>query len=398
MNRFFVTACYFTAMLFSLGQLGRISFQNQLLNGYWYEIGMGVMLIILFGKYGLRPLKHIVHTQKLIVVFLAYIGISFLLSTMYYSMTENFIAFLYLSRVYFYNMFSLYLWYHDTHEKQWKYVLLNALMGIVVVTIITSVIQYWLFPNLRIFFYDGWDPHHFRMVGLYFDPPITAAIYGLSLLWLLCDKKIQQHSVWLRYGVSMLLVVCLFLSYSRGAYIAALATLFFFLTKTKYAKYFIAIVIMFMGVLFLLPRPSGESVNLLRTSTIGTRYADYGEGIQIWQKNPILGIGYNHIRFEKEQKNTLLESYSHSGASFHSSFLIILVTSGIVGLVLFAGVLWQVGKTSFFAQLACLYVGVLSLTDNVLLHPFILFFLGVVLISYGYLVKYDHKSLDTEMK
>ncbi|PJC80876.1 hypothetical protein CO008_00645, partial [Candidatus Roizmanbacteria bacterium CG_4_8_14_3_um_filter_36_12] len=50
---------YLTFLLFSLGQLGRFSLYNQQINFYLYEIFLGLLLIILFFKYRLEPLKEV---------------------------------------------------------------------------------------------------------------------------------------------------------------------------------------------------------------------------------------------------------------------------------------------------------------------------------------------------
>ena len=48
---------YITAFLFSLGQLGRISFFDQQVNFYLYEVTLTLSLLILFVKYRFLPVK-----------------------------------------------------------------------------------------------------------------------------------------------------------------------------------------------------------------------------------------------------------------------------------------------------------------------------------------------------
>jgi O-antigen ligase len=134
--------------------------------------------------------------------------------------------------------------------------------------------------------------------------------------------------------------------------------------------------ILFAAVLLILPKPFGESVNLLRVFSIQSRIGNYAEGLQLWQKHPILGIGYNHIRYEKGVNSFLNNEdfeTNHAGASLHSSFLIVLVTGGIIGLFLFIVCLIEVARISHFAFISTIFLSILSLTDNVFLHPFVLF-------------------------
>lgn len=129
----------------------------------------------------------------------------------------------------------------------------------------------------------------------------------------------------------------------------------------------------------LAPRPFGEGVNLLRTSTIESRLTDYDQGLKLWQKNPVFGVGYNRIRYLKPAIGEELRGESHAGASFHSSYLIILVTAGVVGLGAFAYWLWTIAKISNFTIISAIFLGVYSLFDNILLHPFILFLWPVLI-------------------
>ncbi|MDO8497916.1 MAG: O-antigen ligase family protein, partial [bacterium] len=135
----------------------------------------------------------------------------------------------------------------------------------------------------------------------------------------------------------------------------------------------LAIIVGFCIVVFtLLPKPYGESVNLGRLFSIQSRLSDYNEGIRIWKASPLIGIGYNRIRYVKEKTPEAFEA-NHAGASFHSSFLIILVTGGVIGLVLFLGMLYKIWGIDEFTKVAVVFISIISLTDNVLLHPFILY-------------------------
>ena len=174
-------------------------------------------------------------------------------------------------------------------------------------------------------------------------------------------------------------------TYSRGFLISILAAVigYSLVVKKNWLLLILVaeIVILFVAVAptpFVYPsrlaeRSGGEGVNLLRTSTIQSRMVDYDQGLKLWQKNPVLGVGYNRIRYFKQDLGEELRGASHAGASFHSSYLIILVTTGVIGLVAFVYWLWTTSKISNFALISAVFLGVYSLFDNILLHPFILF-------------------------
>lgn len=361
---------HFTLLLLvAFGQLGRLSFFNQQINVYAYEIIL--LLYLLYGlyTYGFKPLYKPNQIAKRLLIFFLYLSISWVLSVFWYSNIENLVSSLYLIRLWLYGLFSIYLYYE---KVQRKLIFIRFPIWVFIgFTVVTSFIQYWLYPNLRNLEYLGWDPHLYRMFGLFFDPPIAAGVYGLCLLavWF---EKVFKHIYW-KICLSIILFAMILLTYSRGAYLAIFViSIIYGIRKRLFKQLFIGVVL-FITLLFLLPKTFGEGVNLLRTSTISSRIADYNSAITIWQKSPIIGIGYNHIRAEKRiiEPNMPIES-SHAGASFHSSFLIVLVTGGIVGLLLFINYLYGVVQLNSFSFYSSLFLSVMSLTDNVLLHPFIL--------------------------
>lgn len=100
---------YITVSLFSLGQIGRLSFLNQQINIYAYEIVLGILLFSLFIKYRLQPLKQAYKQFKSIFVFSGILLFSLLISLSSYNITQNIVALLYLLRLFFYFLVFVYL-------------------------------------------------------------------------------------------------------------------------------------------------------------------------------------------------------------------------------------------------------------------------------------------------
>ncbi len=373
---------YSIFFLFSLGNIGRLSFAGQQINIYLYEILLGIYLLLLIWKYRLTPLKEAYKKYKSILIFLAVLLLSYLLSLMSFSLSQNLISLLYFVRLIFYFFVFFYLAWLVIDIPTVNKKLTSGLIFFSLLTLIFSGVQYFLYPDLRNLFYLGWDPHLYRAFGLYLDTSIAAAIYGILLLFLLINISKIQLAKYLKLALIVVYSLLGLLTYSRGFYLAILLTLIIYLISLRKYLYIVFLLLTFFCLLFLLPKKFGEGVNLLRTFSIVSRIQENKTAITIWQKKPIFGIGYNRIRYEKERTGFLRGEdidTNHSAASFPSSFLIILTTGGIIGLLSFVWVLLDLARISQTALLLIIFTFIFSLYDNILLHPFILFLLFAIL-------------------
>lgn len=351
---------YLIIFLFTLGQLGRISLFNQQINFYFYEIITLFFLGVGLFRYQLLPIKKIIKESKSLFYFLIILFISLIIGFNKFTFFQNFVGFLYFLRLVLYLIYWVYLNYWIKKEKK-KSTLFKALYFSAILFLITTLVQYFLYPDLRNLIYLGWDPHLYRTFGVFFDTSVAAAIYGI--LFFLIDKMI----------IKSFFLLFLALSFSRGAYFSFMISLsYFFLTSKQFKKLFFYILIFFILVL-VIPKPFGEGVNLLRSFSIISRLKDYQEGFNIFIKKPLLGYGYNRIKYLKE------DASSHSSSAFSSSYLTILVSSGLLGLFSFFGFGGYIWKKAAKYRSIILYVGVASFFDNLFLHPFVLFFLLTIL-------------------
>lgn len=374
--RLFTAWIYALFLFFSLGQLGRISFFKQEINFYAYEIILISGLFWLIATYRFVPLIKSYNRYKPIFVFFAILALSLAISLPSFTIRENVIASLYFVRLLFYFLFLFYASYYLKNKKKDTSVFLHGIFLFVGITLTTSTVQYFFYPDLRNLFYLGWDPHLFRVFGLFFDTSTAAAIYGLILLFFLFHKDLSKNTK-MRFLVIVAFAVLSLLTYSRAFYLSFSVV---FITYLAARRKYLSIVLFLFGLagsLFLLPKPFGEGANLKRVFSIETRLDDYKTAFSLWKKNPILGIGYNHLRYAKQKTGQLPnESFvvSHSGASLHSSFLMILVTSGALGFAAFLWALLRIGSLSYEAAYYTGFLSIFSLFDNILLHPFVLFF------------------------
>lgn len=364
---------YFIATLFTsllVGQFGRIELFGKLVNGYIQDPFVFLFLIFLMRQYGVSPLRNLMR-HKTVPLFLMVVLLSFALPLFDYSPAQNAVAFLYLIRISLYLLLGVYL--HTLYDRKKTVVKgVEKLLGFFSIGLLLfSVVQYSFFSDFWGLYAYGWDPHLYRMSATYIDVYVAAAIYGIfSLYWYRKQKMV----------LSLLFMTCLVFTFSRSAYVSfILSALVFFLLQKKWKE---LVVVSFLFALFvvLVPKPFGEGVSLLRTASVNSRMRDYQMGITIAQKKPILGYGYNRIRYAKEKLDLAkIDDRSHAVSSFHSSFLIILVTTGIVGLALSLLLLFQYGMHNRVFMPILLYICSMSLFDNVLLHAFVL--LPIILIG-----------------
>lgn len=345
---------YLTALLFSLGQLGRVSFFNQQVNFYLYEVILTLTLFILFFKYRFEPIKEAWKKFKSIFFFLIILLFSLFVSFTKYNLFQNSVALLYFFRLFLYFSYFFYLRYHSPKIRK-------EILLITILTIFSTLIQYFLYPDLRNLIYLGWDPHLYRTFGVFFDTSISAAIFGIFFL------TVNQPIIKITY---LLLVA---LSFSRSIYLGLSLTLIYLFIQQKQFKKIFLFLLFFVTLIFFLPKPSGEGVNLKRLYSIESRIEDYRQGINLWKNKPFIGYGYNRIRYIKNADSL------HSGAGYSSSFLTIFVSSGLIGLISFIWVLWSLRRSNKVAPILLIFLSVVSLFDNVLLHPFILFLLLTIL-------------------
>jgi len=361
-----------TFFLFSLGQLGRVSFFNQQVNFYLYEVLMGILLLFYFLKLEFTPLKKLFDSQQWIFWGFIYLLISFFVKFFDYSLFENIVSFLYLLRLFFYFLFFTYLYFY--YQKKEKKDLVLGFLIFSFLTIIFSFVQFFLYPNLRNLAYLGWDVHQNRVFGVFFDTSVAASIYGLFFLFWLNYKNTRY--LWLLPPLFLLL----YFTYSRFVIFSFFLTLFLFFLKKSSLRYFFITLVFLIFLLIFFPQKSGVGVNLNRFFSIEARIKENILGIEMGLKNLLFGIGYNRIRFFRQKNNFLWQSdfnIYHGASSFQSTYVTLFVATGVVGLLFFGKGLIKLidGSKEFFYLI--FFIAISSLADNLLLHPFLIFILGM---------------------
>lgn len=359
---------------FSLGQLGRITLYEGEVHIYAHEILIGIFCLIAMTVLVMRKQFVLIKNAvfKWWVLFILWLCVSLIFYLNSYSLLENIIGLMYILRLMLYTLFAVILFLLVNNIVIQPKVVRNGLYLFFGITLTTSILQYVWYPDLRNLYYLGWDPHWYRVFGLFFDTSITAIVLGSILIFsldnLLFIKDHKQRYVWM-----VILVVSLglfLLTYSRIGYIALSISLSIFFLRLR--KYLIVVLFFIVGFVFvlILPRPQGESVKLERVFTIESRITDVKRGVELWKKRMLTGVGYNRIRFHKEYVKN-----SNSASGFSSTYITILASSGLIGLLFLMLSLIQFGLFLWKNKIAFsmfLLVCVGGVFDNILFQTHIL--------------------------
>lgn len=185
------------------------------------------------------------------------------------------------------------------------------------------LLQYFIFPDMRYLKNLGFDDHYFRLIGPFYDPNFTGAVLAGIALYFIGNDKI----LW-----SLPFVGLLAPTVSRASYLVFVLGLIYHLFSRKQIKILLVLVMLGIGVL-LIPKPSGEGVNLLRTFSIISRIDSWQQGLSLFFEKPIIGWGYNTLR-----------GIDNSRFQIDNSFIYLLATTGIIGFLAFINLIYKIFK------------------------------------------------------
>lgn len=246
---------------------------------------------------------------------------------------------------------------------------------------ILGILQYFFYYDLRDLYYAGWDNHYYRFVSTLLDPGYTAVVLLIGFVFLL-EKKIFENNRQ-RLILSFVLILAIILTFSRAGYLTLLVLLIY-----KYKKHFKKVLLLFAivaTVVLLIPKPRSSGVELLRTYSITSRISDYKSTLKIFEKKPILGIGFNNLCSWKVMNGYENNSTSHSCSGSDSSLLLLLATTGIIGLSFFFFAIYKINKhigSDVYGSIlrsVFLVVIVSSFFNNTLFFNFIMVLISIFL-------------------
>ncbi len=315
---------------------------------------------------------------------LAFAGIgllSLLLALRHFSSQEVLVGAMYLGRWLVYSLLPLSL------IRLFKVPnLRKILLALGIITVLVSLGQYLLYPDIRSLQVAQWDPHYYRVVGSWLDPGFTGIILVFILIYLTVKPVANKFFHWLTWSGAYL---ALALTYSRSSYLAFVIGMAWIAWKAKGWKFLLLMIGLLTVTILLLPRaPDGEGVKLERTNSIWARMENWGQAVTIWKDHPLIGVGFNTYRYAQRDYGFLNDKWqvTHAGAGADSSLLLVAATTGILGL---GAYLWywkrlvQMGSQSVVlgASLAALIIH--SFFLNSLFYPAVLVWIAVLIAATG---------------
>lgn len=369
---------YLTLFSIIIGPLAALPLNFPGVNVYLTDILVGIITI--YWLFNIKMLINLLKQNKLFQFFSFIIIVaivSLILSPISLNLPERLISFLYLVRfVAYFSLYPTVLYF--TNSKLINPKSLLICLGIAGIGLaLFGWLEYFLYPDLRNLYYLGWDPHYKRIFGSFFDPNYLGLMMVLTLIALF-----SQPNKILIWSTRIFIFISLMFTYSRSSYMALLgAVLFFAFFKNKYFLITGTFIILILSAL-ILPRPSGEGVKLERVFTIEQRIENWKEGFKIFTNYPILGIGFNSVRYAKRQFGFGGEdlSVSHSGAGFDNSFLFVAVTTGLTGLIFYLLLLKQIFvSNNLVVKTSLIAIIVHSLFLNSLFFPWVILWLWILI-------------------
>jgi len=375
---FFKKIFILAIFLFSLGEIIRIDYGNGIVfRPLDVVIGMTVVFWLIFKLIKKEKIKQ----KNIYIPILSFAGIgglSLLINYSSLSVSEFFISLMYLIRwIAYAGIFFVVLDFDENFKKKISNILI--IVGSLIVGL--GYIQYFFYSNLRNLYYLGWDEHMYRMFSVFLDPNFAGAFFVLFLLFLV-SIFLKKKSI-LMGLILILTLAAVFLTFSRSALIMLIiSTSLLFILMSRKKLIILLFAIVFVAILISSRYFNIANINLFRVASSEARIETAKDTLRIIQSRPILGIGFNAYRYVQVQYGlrNKINNASHADASTDNSFLFVMATTGIVGLILYLFLWFRMIKNASVLVIASV-VGVFvdSLFINSLFYPFIMLWLWILM-------------------
>jgi O-antigen ligase len=175
----------------------------------------------------------------------------------------------------------------------------------------------------------------------------------------------------------ILFIICMLgmlLTYSRTNYLAFFAAIsvFFFSFKKFRLVFMLSAGLLILGIV-LLPRPASEGARLERLTSVHARVSNATQTLlSMSPKTFLIGEGWYMANAERVTNNTV-STISHS-SSPDNSYLHVLQSTGVLGLILFIQLLSSLFQTAkqVATKSSIVAVAVAALFSQTLFYPWVL--------------------------
>jgi O-antigen ligase len=360
---------------------------------YPHDIILGtIFLLIFYLFYKKRKIPEPKPIFYSLGAFLIFCFISLILNVTHLEPVQFLVAFLYLFRLVIYSS-VLFMFGFLSKEAVGEFLKKLAMSSFIFVLL--GIGQYFFYNDLGPFKVFNWDIHKDRLFGSVLDPNFAGAIIIIEIFLLLhfYTGKIKKN-VKLFLSISLFIsLLALFLTYSRSTYIAFAISGIAFFVLTKNAKLLYSAVIFIVAAIFLIPKNfSVEGMNLLRTGSIVGRLESFSDSFSVFLTSPIFGVGFNAYRYAQFRLGLLDVNWlaTHAGAGVSNSYLFILATTGVIGILLFLFFLYRLfhvlienrkRNSALVNFTITILIGILvhSLFDNTFFYSFVMVWLFMLI-------------------
>lgn len=297
------------------------------------------LTVIFFSILGLIKIKFKLKNPpnfiKFFMGFLVVGTISLFISPLNLSKTELLISFSYILRLIFLILLFLIIYSSDPFHIKEK--IKNILISSALVLAILGFLQLIFLPDLSFLTVNGWDPHFFRLVSSFLDPNFMGAYFALNLILVLNYLTLKKKQ---NIFIFIIFYLALLLTFSRSSYLMFLVSGLIFSFLKKNIKLTILITGLFIILLLsfqIYTKQVADPKHIDREKSASFRLNTWQQGLVVFQKSPIFGVGYNSYRFAVKKYNIGDEQFleSHGASANDSSFLTVLSTTGILGFIFY---------------------------------------------------------------
>jgi len=171
---------------------------------------------------------------------------------------------------------------------------------------------------------------------------ITAVIpIVLSIGLMVKNGWSRLHVKILAWVLISVLMFCLILTYSRGAWIASIMSIILF-SALKSRRFFVITVIVLIFLLFILPNSAKIHANSIGRISDFSRVSLWQEAVAIIEDFPVFGTGLNTYSLVAPH----YKIGEQGGTYPHNSYLQMAAETGLVGLAAFLWIIFRLAKTS----------------------------------------------------
>jgi len=205
--------------------------------------------------------------------------------------------------------------------------------------------------------------NHYNSLGFY-----LTMVLPLAISLFLFDIMERRHRVALLL-LSGVLIVCLFLTYSRGSWLSFILSLLLMAALTKKTRILGVILILFLGVLLLKPTLCERFLLIFTPTGDAHRFILWKAALRMFHENPYFGKGVGTFM---DRMKDYTPTY-WGGQYAHNCFLQIAAEAGIFALlsfVAFVGLLLSKAFAAFRRTNDFILLGILCAMTGYLFHSF----------------------------